>query len=116
VKAIECMRMRLGEPDSSGRRRPIPIPGSEYQLPVDTVVVAIGQGANPLISSTTPDLEVNERGYIVVDPATGKTSKDKVFAAGDIVTGEATVIQAMGGGRRAARAIHEYLSQKQRAD
>ncbi len=114
VKAVECIRMRLGEPDSSGRRRPIPIPGSEYQLPVDTVVVAIGQGANPLISSTTPDLEVNERGYIVVEPDTGKTSKDGVFAAGDIVTGEATVIQAMGGGRRVARAIHEYLSDKQR--
>ena len=110
LRSMECIRMKLGEPDSSRRRRPIPIPGSEFQKDVGTVVVAIGQGANPLISSTTKDLEVNHWGYFVVEPQTGRTSKDGVFAGGDIVTGEATVIAAMGAGRKAARAIHEYIS------
>ncbi len=110
VRAMRCQRMELGEPDSSGRRRPVPVPGSEFEREVDTVVVAIGQGPNPLISSTTKDLKVNEWGYFVADPATGKTSKKGVYAGGDIVTGEATVIAAMGAGRLAARAIHEYLS------
>ncbi len=109
LKAMECIRMELGEPDSSGRRRPIRIEGSEYQMDVDTVVVAIGQGANPLISSTTKDLKVNKWGYILADPETGGTSKKGVHAGGDIVTGEATVIAAMGAGRKSARAMHEYL-------
>jgi glutamate synthase (NADPH/NADH) small chain len=110
VTAIECLRMELGEPDESGRRRPIPIEGSEFTLDVDTVVVAIGTGANPLISQTTPDLEINRWGYIVADEATGATSKPGVFAGGDIVRGAATVILAMGDGRQAAAAIHEYLT------
>lgn len=109
VSAGEYIRMRLGEPDRSGRRRPIPIPGSEFRRKVDTVIIAIGQGANPLLSSTTEDLSVSERGYIVTDPKTGQTSKEGVFAGGDIVTGEATVIDAMGAGRRAAKAIDGYL-------
>jgi glutamate synthase (NADPH/NADH) small chain len=109
VKAIRCIRMELGEPDASGRRRPVPIAGSEFQLPVDVVVFAVGQGANPLIRSTTPDLHVNKWGNIVADRGTGATEKKGVFAGGDIVTGGATVISAMGAGRRAARAIHAYL-------
>jgi len=112
VKAIECIRMELGEPDESGRRRPIPIPGSEYQIPVDVVVIAIGNGANPLVASTTPGLEVNRWGNIIADPETGQTSKEGVFAGGDIVTGAATVILAMGAGRKAARAIDRYLRSK----
>jgi len=107
--AAECIRMELGEPDASGRRRPIPVPGSECQKELDTVIVAIGQGANPLVSSTTKDLEVSPRGYVIANPETGRTTRDGVFAGGDIVTGEATVIAAMGAGRRAARAIHDYL-------
>jgi glutamate synthase (NADPH/NADH) small chain len=109
LKAMECIRMELGEPDSSGRRRPLPIDGSEFTMEVDTVVVAIGQGANPLIAATTNDLKITRWGYILADPETGSTSKPGVFAAGDIVTGEATVIAAMGAGRKAARAIHGYL-------
>ena len=102
--------MELGEPDASGRRSPVPIPGSSFDLDVEVVVFAIGQGANPLIRSTTPDLPVNKWGNIVADDATGATKKRGVFAGGDIVTGGATVISAMGAGRRAARAIHEYLT------
>jgi glutamate synthase (NADPH/NADH) small chain len=109
VKAITCIRMELGEPDSSGRRSPVPLPGSEFELEVDTVVFAVGQGANPLIRSTTPDLRVSRRGYIEADEKTGATYKKGVFAGGDIVTGGATVISAMGAGRRAARAIDQYL-------
>ena len=109
VKEMECIKMELGEPDSSGRRRPVPIPGSEFRMPMDIVIMAIGTGANPLISGTTPDLEVNKWGYIVTDPETGKTNKPGVYAGGDIVTGAATVIEAMGAGRKAARAIHEYI-------
>lgn len=109
VRAMRCVRMALGEPDSSGRRSPAPIPGSEFGLDVDTVVFAVGQGANPLIRSTTPDLPVTRWGYIVADPTTGATEKPGVFAGGDIVTGGATVISAMGAGRRAARAIDAYL-------
>lgn len=110
VKAVECIRMELGEPDESGRRRPIPIPESEFILEVDAVVVAIGTGANPLISQTTPDLEINKWGYIVTDEVTGATSKPRVFAGGDIVRGAATVILAMGDGRQAAAAIQAYLT------
>lgn len=109
VREVECIRMELGEPDASGRRRPVPVPGSEFRIPVDTVVIAIGNSPNPLIPQTTPGLEVSKRGTIVVDPDTGRTSKRGVFAGGDIVTGAATVILAMGAGRIAARSMDEYL-------
>lgn len=109
VCGMRCQHMELGEPDESGRRRPIPIPGSEFDLEVDMVIVAIGTGANPLIPSTTPDLKTNKWGYIIADPDTGATSKKGVYAGGDIVTGSATVILAMGAGRKAAQAIHKYL-------
>ena len=109
LTGMECIRTKLGEPDESGRRRPIPIPDSGYTLETDTAIIAIGQTANPLISSTTKDLKVNQWAYILADPETGETSKDGVFAGGDIVTGEATVIEAMGAGRKAATAIHGYL-------
>ena len=114
VTGMECQRMELGEPDQSGRRRPIPIPGSEFQMDVDLVIVAIGTGANPLIQSTTPDLQTNKWGYIVADPETGATSKKGVYAGGDIVTGSATVILAMGAGRKAADAIHKYLLNREK--
>jgi glutamate synthase (NADPH/NADH) small chain len=109
VKEIECLKMRLGEPDSSGRRRPIPIEGSETIYAVDAVVCAIGNSPNPLIAATTPGLEVGKKGNIVIDDATGKTSKARVWAGGDVATGAATVILAMGAGRKAARSIHGYL-------
>ena len=109
VTGMECIRMELGEPDESGRRRPIPIKGSEFTMDCDLVVVAIGAGANPLLPSTTRGLELNRRGYIVADEETGKTTKKAVWAGGDIVTGSATVILAMGAGRQAANSIHEYL-------
>lgn len=112
VTGFECIKMELGEPDESGRRRPIPIKGSEFQLECDLAVVAIGTGANPLLTTTTPGLELNKRGYIIADPQTGKTSKEGVWAGGDIVTGSATVILAMGAGRKAANSIHEYLMNK----
>jgi len=109
VNAIECLRYELGEPDSSGRRRPIVIPNSEVILDVDTVIVAIGNGSNPLISQTTPELKVNKWGNIIVDE-NQKTSMDKVYAGGDIVLGAATVILAMGEGRKAAKSINELLA------
>jgi glutamate synthase (NADPH/NADH) small chain len=109
VKAVECRRMELGEPDSSGRRRPVPVKGSEFQIPVDTVVVAIGNSPNPLIPQTTSGLETAKHGNVVADAKTGRTSKKGVFAGGDIVTGAATVILAMGAGRLAANSIDEYL-------
>jgi glutamate synthase (NADPH/NADH) small chain len=109
LRAAVIQKMELGEPDDSGRRRPVPMVGSEYEEPIDVAVIAIGAGANPLISSTTPGLEINRRGYIVTDEATGATSIPGVYAGGDIVTGAATVILAMGAGRTAATAIHEYL-------
>ncbi|MCX7785344.1 MAG: NADPH-dependent glutamate synthase [candidate division WOR-3 bacterium] len=109
VKEMECIRMELGEPDASGRRRPIAIPNSEFRIPVDTVVVAIGQSPNPLIPQTTPGLQIGKHGNIIADEKTGKTTKKGVFAGGDIVTGAATVILAMGAGRIAARACDEYL-------
>jgi glutamate synthase (NADPH) small chain len=109
VKAVECLRMELGEPDASGRRRPVAVKGSEFQIPVDTVVVAIGNSPNPLIPQTTPGLETAKHGNVVADPKTGRTSKKGVFAGGDIVTGAATVILAMGAGRLAANSIDEYL-------
>jgi len=109
VRAIRCIRMELGEPDASGRRSPVAVKDSEFDVEVDTVVFAIGQGANPLIRNTTPDLPVNKWGNILADDGTGATQKAGVFAGGDIVTGGATVISAMGAGRRAARAIDQYL-------
>lgn len=112
VTGMECIRMELGEPDESGRRRPIPIEGSNFTFDVDLVVIAIGAGANPLLPKTTPGLELNKRGYIVADPETGRTSKEGVYAGGDIVTGSATVILAMGAGRKASKAIHEYIMNK----
>jgi glutamate synthase (NADPH/NADH) small chain len=113
VRSVECLRMELGEPDASGRRRPVPVAGSEFRLPVDTVVVAIGNSPNPLVPQTTPGLEVSRRGTIVVDAATGRTSRKGVFAGGDIVTGAATVILAMGAGRVAANSMNEYLKDGQ---
>lgn len=112
VKEIECVRMTLCGLDESGRKRPEPMPGSEFRIPVDMVIMAIGTSANPLISQTTPDIGLNKRGYIVVNEETGETSRDGVFAGGDIVTGSATVISAMGAGRKAAKGIHEYLLRK----
>lgn len=109
LRAARCVRMQLGEPDTSGRRRPVPIAGSEFELPLAVAVIAVGTSANPVIQSTTPGLRTNQRGYIEADPVTQRTSRKGVFAGGDIVTGSATVILAMGAGRRAARAIHEYL-------
>lgn len=111
VKGLQCVKMELGEADASGRRSPVAIPGSEYVLDVDMVVMAIGQGPNPLIKQTTPHLEVNKRGNIVADDK-GATSIPGVFAGGDIVTGAATVISAMGAGKRAAMAIDEYIKSK----
>jgi glutamate synthase (NADPH/NADH) small chain len=112
VTGFECLKMELGEPDESGRRRPVPIKGSEFKLECDMAVVAIGAGANPLLPTTTPGLELNKRGYIVADLETGKTPKPGVWAGGDIVTGSATVILAMGAGRKAANSIHDYLMNK----
>jgi len=114
VTGIECIKMALGEPDESGRRKPMPIEGSNYVLDVETVVMAIGQGPNPLVQDTTPGLAVNKRGNIVADE-TGATSKGAVFAGGDIVTGAATVILAMGAGKKAAAKIHEYVQNKKAA-
>ena len=110
VKQIEIIKMELGEPDDSGRRRPVPVQGSEFLLDVDAVIVAIGNSPNPLIPQTTQDIEVNRWGGIIVDEETGKTSKKGVFAGGDIVLGAATVILAMGEGRRAARAMHDFMT------
>ena len=112
VKQIKCIRMELGEPDDSGRRRPIPIKGSEFTIDVDTVVVAIGTEANPVIPRTTPGLETNKWGYIVTKSEAGETSREGVYAGGDIVTGSATVILAMGAGRQAASAIDAFVKAK----
>lgn len=109
VKQVECLQMELGEPDESGRRRPVPIKGSEFILDIDTAIVSIGNGANPLIPAATPGLETNKWGNIIADDETGKTSKEGVFAGGDIVIGAATVILAMGAGRVASKAMHEYV-------
>jgi glutamate synthase (NADPH/NADH) small chain len=110
VKGIECLRMELGEPDASGRRKPVPIEGSNTVFEVDAVVCAIGNSPNPLIAATTPGLEVGKHGNIVADEATGRTGKPGVWAGGDVVTGAATVILAMGAGRKAARNMHEHLA------
>ena len=107
--AVRCQRMELGEPDASGRRRPQPIAGSEFEVPLSVAVIAVGTSANPVVQSTTPGLNTDKRGYISADSVTQRTSRRGVFAGGDIVTGSATVILAMGAGRRAAKSIHEYL-------
>lgn len=109
VTAMECIKMKLGEPDESGRRRPVPVKGSEFIMKVNTVIVAVGNYPNPLIPDTTPELEVTKWGTIVADE-NGKTSMERVYAGGDIVTGAATVISAMGAGKRAAKAIDAYLN------
>ena len=112
VQSITCVEMELGEPDASGRRRPIEKKGSEFELDVDTVIMSLGTSPNPLIRSTTPGLETNKHGCIVTDGDDGKTSRDGVYAGGDAVTGAATVIKAMGAGKAAAKAIHEYIQNK----
>jgi glutamate synthase (NADPH/NADH) small chain len=113
---MQVQEMELGEPDSSGRRRPVPKPGSERQMAVDTVIYALGTSANPIISQTTPGLDTNKWGYIQTNETTGMTSLPGVFAGGDIVTGAATVILAMGAGRRAAQGMLEYMDVKPRAE
>jgi glutamate synthase (NADPH/NADH) small chain len=115
VTGMECIAMRLGEPDESGRRRPIPIEGSEFVMDLDTVIIAIGQTPNPIIQRTTKGLKTTRWGTIVVNEKTGKTSKKKVYAGGDVVSGAATVISAMGAGKRAARSIHRYSMRKKKA-
>jgi len=110
LKGLRCQRMELGEPDASGRRRPVPIEGSEFETECDTAVVSIGAGANPLLTKATPDIQLNKWGNIIAEPETGKTTKKGVWAGGDIVTGQATVILAMGAGRMAANSIHDYLT------
>ena len=112
VKGIRLVKMELGEPDASGRRRPVEIPGSEYEIDVDTVIMSLGTSPNPLISSTTIGLDINKRKCIIADEETGKTSKDGVYAGGDAVTGAATVILAMGAGKAAAKGIDEFLKNK----
>ena len=112
VKAVECVKMELGEPDESGRRSPVKVEGSEFTMDCDIAVIALGTSPNPLVPQTTGGLETNKHGCIVADPATGQTSLEGVFAGGDIVTGAATVILAMGAGRKAATAIHSYLESK----
>ena len=112
VKGIRVVKMELGEPDASGRRRPVEIPGSEYEIDVDTVIMSLGTSPNPLISSTTIGLDINKRKCIIADEETGKTSKEGVYAGGDAVTGAATVILAMGAGKAGARGIDEYLKNK----
>lgn len=112
VKGIECIKMELGEPDASGRRRPVEVKGSEFVIDVDTVIMSLGTSPNPLISSTTKGLDINGRKCIIATEETGKTTKDGVYAGGDAVTGAATVILAMGAGKAGAKGIHEYLSNK----
>jgi glutamate synthase (NADPH/NADH) small chain len=112
VTGVECIRMELGELDQSGRRRPVPILNSEFIIPIDTVVIAIGQSPNPLIQQTTKGLEVTRWGTIITDDETMKTSLDGIYAGGDVVSGAATVISAMGAGKKAAAAMIEYLNKK----
>ena len=112
VKGIECIKMELGEPDASGRRRPVEVAGSEFVIDVDTVIMSLGTSPNPLISSTTKGLDINGRKCIIATEETGQTSKEGVYAGGDAVTGAATVILAMGAGKAGAKGIHEYLSNK----
>ena len=110
LTGARCIKMELSEPDESGRRRPVPIKGSEFILPANVAIIGVGTTANPLIQSTTPDLATNKHNYIVADETSMRTSKRGVFAGGDIVTGSATVILAMGAGRKAAKAMDDYLT------
>jgi glutamate synthase (NADPH/NADH) small chain len=110
LTGMVCLKMELGEPDDSGRRRPVPIAGSEFEMDCDLCIVAVGSGANPLLTSETPDMQLNRWGYVHTEEKTGKTTKKGVWAGGDIVTGAATVILAMGAGREAADSIHDYLT------
>jgi len=110
LTGARCVQMELGEPDASGRRSPVEIKGSDFILPAHLVIIGVGTTANPLIQSTTPDLKTTKKNYIVIDEESTRTSKRGVFAGGDIVTGGATVILAMGAGRKAAASIHEYLT------
>jgi glutamate synthase (NADPH/NADH) small chain len=110
VSGVECLQMRLGDPDASGRRSPVAIPDSKFKLECDLAVIAVGAGANPLLTTVTPGLKLNKWGYIIADPETGKTTKKGVWAGGDIVTGSATVILAMGAGRKASDSMHQYLT------
>jgi glutamate synthase (NADPH) small chain len=110
VTGVECLRMELGEPDASGRRRPVAVKGSEFIVPADTVIVAIGNQPNPLVPQTAPEIDTSKWGTITTDPVTMMTSKPGVFAGGDIVSGAATVISAMGQGKMAAAAMHRYLT------
>jgi len=112
VSGIKCIRMELGEPDASGRRSPVEIPGSEFIIDVDTVIMSLGTSPNPLISTTTKGLESTKRGCLIAEEETGKTTLEGVYAGGDAVTGAATVILAMGAGKKGAKSIHEYLSSK----
>ena len=112
VKAVRCLKMELGEPDASGRRRPVEIPGSEHELPMDAVIMALGTSPNPLIRDTTKGLETQRWGGIIVDEKTGRTTREGVYAGGDAVTGAATVILAMGAGKQAAAAIDEMIKNK----
>lgn len=112
VRGMKCIKMELGEPDASGRRRPVEVLGSEFEMELDTVIMSLGTSPNPLISSTTEGLETNKWKCIVADEEFGRTSKEGVFAGGDAVTGAATVILAMGAGKAAAKGIHNYLSGK----
>ena len=115
VRAMECIKMELGEPDASGRRRPIEVPGSEFELEVDAVIMSLGTSPNPLIRSTTPGLDTNKKGCLVADEETMATTREGVYAGGDAVTGAATVILAMGAGKKAAEAMDKYLKEKHKA-
>ncbi len=110
LRGMECIKMELGEPDESGRRRPIPVEGSNFEIECDLAIISVGAGANPLLAKNTPGLKLNKWGYIMVDPKTNKTYKKGVWAGGDIVTGQATVIKAAGAGRIASNSIHDYLT------
>ena len=112
VRALECERMELGEPDASGRRRPVPVPDSRFELEVDMVIAAIGNSPNPLIRTTTPGLEANRKGCLIVEEDTMRTTREGVYAGGDAVTGAATVILAMGAGKQAAASIDRYIREK----
>ena len=114
VKAMECIRMELGEPDESGRRRPVPVSGSEFVLECDSVIIAVGQSPNPILTKSLPGLEMTKWGTVVVDPETMETSIPGIFAGGDIISGGTTVIEAMGDGKKAARGISAYLQKKAR--
>ena len=112
VRGMECIKMELGEPDDSGRRRPVEVPGSEFELDVDAVIMSLGTSPNPLIRSTTPGLDANRKGCLVADEETMATTREGVYAGGDAVTGAATVILAMGAGKKAAEAMDKYLQEK----